>query len=78
MRKHASGYDFKSFKEADASNEGKLGDLMSFSSETKNELAQIIPDQYDLTRSKPTRGKVISKAILGGLHHSYSHTTYLK
>ena len=40
-------------------------------------IAQTIPDQYDLTRSKPTRGKVISKAILGGLHHSYLHTAYL-
>ena len=40
-------------------------------------IAQTIPDQYDLTRSKPTRGKVTSKAILGGLHHSYSRATYL-
>jgi len=35
-------------------------------------IAQRIPDQYDLPRSKPTRGQVTSKAILGGLHHSYS------
>jgi hypothetical protein len=28
---------------------------------------QWIPDQYDLTRSKPTRGRIRSKAILGGL-----------
>jgi putative transposase len=34
-------------------------------------IEQRIPDQYDLTRSKPTRGQVKSKAILGGLHHSY-------
>jgi transposase InsO family protein len=40
-------------------------------------IEQRIPEQYDLTRSKPTRGQVTSKAILGGLHHSYSRTTYL-
>ena len=40
-------------------------------------MEQRIPDQFDLTRSKPTRGQVISKAILGGLHHNYSLTTYL-
>jgi transposase InsO family protein len=40
-------------------------------------IAQRIPDQYDLTRSKPTRGQVTSKAILGGLHHSYSRAAYL-
>jgi putative transposase len=38
---------------------------------------QRIPDRYDLARSKPTGGPVISKAILGGLHHSYSRATYL-
>ena len=38
---------------------------------------QRIPDRYDLYRSKPTRGQVISKAILGGLHHSYSRRMYL-
>ena len=38
---------------------------------------QRIPNQYDLTRSKPTRGQVTSKAILGGLHHSYLNATYL-
>ncbi|MBL0348322.1 MAG: transposase [Anaerolineales bacterium] len=40
-------------------------------------IEQRIPDQYDLTRSKPMRGQVTSKAILGGLHHSYSCTMYL-
>ena len=35
-------------------------------------IEQRIPDQYDLPRSEPTRGQVTSKAILGGLHHSYS------
>jgi hypothetical protein len=35
-------------------------------------IEQRILDQYDLPRSKPTRGQVTSKAILGGLHHSYS------
>lgn len=38
---------------------------------------QRIPNQYDLTRSKPTSGRITSKAILGGLHHSYSRTMYL-
>jgi len=40
-------------------------------------IEQRIPDQYDLTRSKRTRGQVVSKVILGGLHHSYSRATYL-
>jgi hypothetical protein len=40
-------------------------------------VGQRIPEQYDLKRSKPTRGQVRSKAILGGLHHSYSRATYL-
>jgi putative transposase len=40
-------------------------------------IEQRIPDQYDLIRSKPTRGQVTSKAILGGLHHSYSRAMYL-
>jgi hypothetical protein len=40
-------------------------------------IGQRIPNQYDLTRSKPTRGQITSKAILGGLHHSYSRVTYL-
>ena len=35
-------------------------------------IEQRIPDLYDLPRSTPTRGQVTSKAILGGLHHSYS------
>ena len=38
---------------------------------------QRIPDQYELPRSKPTSGHITSKAFLGGLHHSYSRTTYL-
>ena len=41
-------------------------------------LAQCIPNHYDLPRPKPTtKGQVTSKAILSGLHHSYSRTTYL-
>jgi transposase InsO family protein len=40
-------------------------------------IEQRIPDRYDQTRSKPTRGQVTSKAILGGLHHSYSRRMYL-
>ena len=33
---------------------------------------QRIPDHYDLPRSNPTSGRITSKAILGGLHHSYT------
>ena len=40
-------------------------------------IEQLIPDQYELPRSKPTNGRITSRAILGGLHHSYSRTTYL-
>jgi putative transposase len=40
-------------------------------------IEQRIPDQYELLRSKPTRGQVTSKAILGGLHHSYARASYL-
>ncbi|MCX6056790.1 MAG: hypothetical protein NTW69_01370 [Chloroflexi bacterium] len=40
-------------------------------------IEQRIPDQYDQTRSKPTSGRTTSKAILGGLHHSYARATYL-
>ena len=40
-------------------------------------IEQRIPDQYDLTRSKPTSGCITSKEILGGLHHSYSRAAYL-
>ena len=40
-------------------------------------IEQRIPDQYELPRSKPTSGRITSKAILGGLHHNYSRTTYL-
>jgi len=40
-------------------------------------IGQRIPNQFDLTRSKPTRGQITSKAILGGLHHSYLRATYL-
>jgi transposase InsO family protein len=38
---------------------------------------QRVPDNYDLPKSKPTRGQISSKAILGGLHHSYSRTLHL-
>ena len=38
---------------------------------------QRVPNHYDLPKSKPTSGRITSKAILGGLHHSYSRTTYL-
>ena len=40
-------------------------------------IEQRIPDQYDQTRSKPTSGRITSKAILGGLQHSYFRTVYL-
>jgi putative transposase len=40
-------------------------------------IGQRIPDRYDLPKSKPTSGSVTSKAILGGLHHSYLRATYL-
>ncbi|MGZ9164024.1 MAG: integrase core domain-containing protein [Anaerolineales bacterium] len=40
-------------------------------------LGQHIPDRSDLPRSKPTGGRISSRAILGGLHHSYSCATYL-
>ena len=38
---------------------------------------QRILDHYEQQKSKPTSGQVTSKAILGGLHHGYSRTTYL-
>ena len=40
-------------------------------------IGQRIPDRYDLPKSKPTSGRITSKAILGRLHHSYSRATYL-
>jgi transposase InsO family protein len=40
-------------------------------------IEQRIPGWYDQTKSNPTRGQVTSKAILGGLHHSYSRAVYL-
>ena len=40
-------------------------------------IGQHIPNRYDLAGSKPTSGRITSKAILGGLHHSYSRTPHL-
>ena len=40
-------------------------------------IGQRIPEYSDLSKSKPTSGWIISSVILGGLHHSYSRTTYL-
>ena len=40
-------------------------------------IGQRIPEYYDLSKSSPTSGRVTTKAILGGLHHSYVGTTYL-
>lgn len=37
---------------------------------------QRVPDHYEVPKSKPTSGRITSKAILGGLHHSYSRATY--
>ncbi len=40
-------------------------------------IEQRIPDQYELPRSKPTSGRITSKAILGGLPHSDSRAAYI-
>jgi transposase InsO family protein len=40
-------------------------------------IGQRIPEYYDLSKSKPSSGRVTTKAILGGLHHSYSRAIYL-
>jgi len=40
-------------------------------------ISQRIPDHYALPQSKPASGRIVSKAILGGLHHSYARATYL-
>jgi hypothetical protein len=40
-------------------------------------IGQRIPNHYDLLKSKPTRGRITSKAILGGLHHSYTRAAFL-
>ena len=40
-------------------------------------IGQRIPNQYELPKSKSISGRIKSKAILGGLHHSYSRTIYL-
>ena len=52
--------------------------LLYFNQERPHQgIEQRIPDQYELPKSKPTSGRITSKVILGGLHHSYSRTTYL-
>ena len=38
---------------------------------------QRVPNHDGLPKSKPTMGQISSKAILGGLHHSYSRTLHL-
>jgi len=38
---------------------------------------QRIPNYYDFPKSKPANGRIVSKEILGGLHHSYDRATYL-
>jgi len=40
-------------------------------------IGQRIPKHYDLPKSTPVSGRITSKAILGGLHHSYARTAYL-
>jgi putative transposase len=40
-------------------------------------IGQQIPNHYGQPKSRTTNGRIMSKAILGGLHHSYSRTTYL-
>ena len=40
-------------------------------------LGQHIPDRYHLPGSKPTGERIRTRAILGGLHHSYARVTYL-
>lgn len=40
-------------------------------------IEQRIPNHYDLHKSKPSSGRIVSKAILGGLHHSYATSKYL-
>jgi hypothetical protein len=44
---------------------------------THQGIDQRIPDHYEVPKSKPTSGRITSKAILGGLHHSYSRTMCL-
>ena len=40
-------------------------------------IGQCIPDYYALPKSKPTSGRITSKAVLGGLHHSYARAINL-
>jgi len=40
-------------------------------------IEQRIPNHNDLPKSKLTTGRITSKVILGGLHHSYLRTAYL-
>jgi len=40
-------------------------------------IGQRIPNHYAIPESKPTRGRITSKAILGGLHHSYARASCL-
>jgi transposase InsO family protein len=40
-------------------------------------IAQCVPNHYELPKSRPTSGRIISKEILGGLYHSHSRTAYL-
>ena len=40
-------------------------------------IGQRIPEQYALSESKPASGRIVTRAILGGLHHSYARATNL-
>jgi hypothetical protein len=47
------------------------------------DVAQVIMGEsppsstYNAVGSKPISGRITSKALLGGLHHSYARATYL-
>jgi putative transposase len=40
-------------------------------------IGQRIPEQYALSKSMPTCECIVTRAILGGLHHSYARATNL-
>ena len=40
-------------------------------------IGQRIPNHYDLLKSMSTSGRIRSKAILGGLQHSYTRAAYV-
>jgi putative transposase len=40
-------------------------------------IGQRISEQYALSKSRPAHGRIVTRAILGGLHHSYARATNL-